>query len=267
MRNRKNGFFIGVIFICLSYFFVGTGIAYERIVILYAPVSEIVKQLVGEKVIVGVTRTDPTFKKVYKVGSHLRPNLELIKAIRPDLIIAGSKRAYPEKMEQRFDADFYRYDPTTIASIFKQVQELGTLLQVPQKAEQIIAQLKNKLRQVEPLANPPTVIYEISERPLRVAGKPSIMTAVIEHAGGLNMININKKHVVVSAEIVVDNNPDLYIYQEGPMNKNPRPPKERSYFKPLKSKIVLVDQYLFSRPGLNVIDAIIKLNQIFKEQQ
>jgi iron complex transport system substrate-binding protein len=246
--------------------FSGLGQAYEKIVILYAPVSGIVKQLVGEKVVVGVTRTDPVFTKVYKVGSHLRPNLELIKALRPDLIIAGSKRAYPEKMEQRFSADFFRYDPTTIEDIFEQVRKIGNLLQVPQKAKQIIAQLKNKLKQVQPLPVPPKVIYEISERSLRVAGNPSIMTAIIEYAGGLNMIKTNKKHVLISPEIVVDISPDFYIYQEGPMNKNPRPPKERSYFRPLRSKVVLVDQYLFSRPGLNVIDAIIKLNQIFKEQ-
>ncbi|MBT4288519.1 MAG: ABC transporter substrate-binding protein [Deltaproteobacteria bacterium] len=266
MRIYKNIIIKSILLIGTLCSFSSIGQAYERIVILYAPVSEIVKQLVGEKVVVGVTRTDLVFKKVYKVGSHLRPNLELIKAIRPDLIIAGSKRAYPEKMESRFSADFFRYDPTSIEDIFKQIRQLGDLLQVQPKSEQIITQLKNKLKQVQPLPDQPKVVYEISERPLRVAGKPSIMTAIIEYAGGLNMIDTNKKHVVISTEIVVDINPDFYIYQDGPMNKNPRPPIERSYFKPLRSKIILVDQYLFSRPGLNVIDAIVKLNQIFKEQ-
>ncbi len=256
--------FVGLI-ICL--FFTGIARAYEKVVVLYAPASSVIKALGAGDRVVGRTRTDNFFPEAVNVGSHLRPNIELIKALRPDLIVAGSKRAFPEEMKERFNAKIYRYDPRTIDDLFQSIIDLGRLLGKAPEAEALVRELRQRLRTVRPLRTTPGVLYEISQSPLRLAGQKSIVTAIIEAAGGRNILNVKRKHVLVSPEEVIRLRPDLYIYQEGPMNRSPVSPLLRPYFRPLRAEVIKVSEVEFARPGLNVIDAILKLNRIFKEME
>ncbi len=248
-------------------FFSSAVFAYERIVVLYAAASPILKELgVGDRV-VGVTRTDGVFSSAIKVGSHLRPNIELIRVLKPDLIIAGSKRAFPEEMKEQLRAEIFRYDPHTLEQILDKINKLGSLLEKEREASGMVRRLRERLAQVVIPGKRPTVIYEISERSLRVAGRRSIITSIIEAAGGVNLIETDRKHVTISPERVLDVQPDFYIYQIGPMNKNPVPPAERPYFRSLRSIVVKVDEYEFARPGINAFDAVVDLNRIFLQIQ
>jgi len=241
--------------------------AYQRIVVLYAAASPVLKALGVSERIVGVTKTDHTFSGVTPVGSHLRPNIELLKALKPDLIVAGSKRAFPVEMAKRLNTEVFYFDPRTLNDILNRIESLGRMLGSQAKAEALISNLKAKLSDVKPLSRKPTVIYEISGRPLKVAGKESIITSIIEHAGGENLIKVRKKHVLISPEKVISLAPDFYIYQVGPMNKNPIKPDKRPYFGSLRSRVVRVDEYEIARPGINAFLAVVDLNRIFLEVQ
>ncbi len=238
----------------------------ERIVILYAAASPIVKALgVPEAHVVGVTRTDHEFPQAVRVGSHLRPNLELIKALKPDFIICGSKRAFPYEAARRFKARVFRYDPRSLEEILASIERLGHLLGREKEAKALAGKLSEKLRQVRPLPRRPGVVYEVMSVQLKVAGEKSIVSDIIWHAGGRNLVKVPKKHVQISPEKVLSLAPDFYIYQVGPMNRRPTPPKERPYFRALKSVVVKVDEKEFARPGLNAFDAVLELNKVFYE--
>lgn len=243
------------------------GLCYERIVVLYAPASGVIKALGAGELVVGRTRTDDTFPEAVNVGSHLRPNIELIKALRPDLIIAGSRRAFPEKFVEKFKADLYRYDPRTIDELLQCILDLGKLLDRTERAEVLVREFREKLSRLSPPKRTLKVVYEVSQNPLKVAGQKSIVSSVIEVAGGINPVRVNRKHVILSPEEVIKLRPDIYIYQEGPMNRNPVPPKDRPYFGALRARTIRVSERDFARPGLNIIDAIMKLNRLFKEME
>lgn len=251
----------------LSMFFIYTKHAsgYDRIVVLYGAVSPILKELGAGDKVVGVTRTDPVFKRVIKVGSHLKPNTELINALRPDLIIAGSKRAFPEDMEVKVRAEVFHYDPRSLEEILDKIIELGAIVGKAKEADRLTSSLRRMLSSVIMPSKRPTVIYEISARPLRVAGSRSIITSIIERAGGINLIRVQRRHVLISPEMVLKLNPDFYIYQIGPMNKNPEPPQKRGAFKRLQSRVISVDEFEFARPGINAFDAVLRLNKIFRK--
>ncbi|MBU2510804.1 ABC transporter substrate-binding protein [bacterium] len=240
--------------------------AYQRVVVFNTAVSPILKQLNLDSRIVGVTFNDEVYSKTTKIGSHLSPNIELVKALQPDLIIAGSKRAYSDELNERLGADLFRYDPRTLEQILEAIHRLGVTFQKRDEARQLITDLKHKLSQVQKPEREVFVVYEVSQQPLKLAGQQNIITSIIKAAGGINIIDINDKHVLLSPEMILVQNPDLYIYQNGPMNKNPVPPRERNYFKKLKSTVWEVDQLQFTRPGLNAFDAVLALNQkIFKQ--
>lgn len=238
----------------------------RRIVILYAAASPIVKALgVPEDEVVGVTRTDQVFPRATKVGSHLRPNLELIRALSPDLVIVGSKKAFPDSAAERLKAAIFRYDPRTLEEILEAIEALGRVLGREEAARNLVAELKAELAALKPLPRRPNVIYEVSSLPLKVAGRRSIVNDIIRVAGGRNLVTAEKKHVLLSPEVVLALNPDFYLYQVGPMNRNPVPPKKRPYFKGLESRVIRVDEHEFARPGLNAFSAAVKLNRIFFE--
>ncbi len=262
MRILKKALFMWIIALCV---FSSTAFAFERVVVLYAAASPVLKELGVSDRVIGITRTDHTFKGVTSVGSHLRPNMELLKALKPDLIVAGSRRAFPEEMSERLNARVFYFDPRTLEEILQRIRSLGELLEAQRASEALINRLKEKLSAVKPLNYSPTVIYEISERPLKVAGSRSIITSIIEHAGGVNLIKVKKKHVLISAEKIISLSPDFYVYQVGPMNKNPQRPEDRPYFRSLKSHVVRVDEYEFARPGINAFQAVVDLNRIFQE--
>jgi|Deesub1362B_J571_1020462.scaffolds.fasta_scaffold00010_7 iron complex transport system substrate-binding protein len=267
-KHRTKTIMISKILIfVLSFIIVDICYAFERIVVLYAAASPVLEELGAADKIVGITRTDRTFNNVTSVGSHLRPNIELLKALRPDLIIAGSKKAFPDRLSRSLKSEVFYFDPRNLNEILFKIKKLGEMLNREKEASYLIRRLKERLSELKPLKIKPTVIYEISARPLKVAGKYSIITSIIEHAGGVNLITVHKKHVLISPEKVIKLAPDVYIYQTGPMNKNPEPPKNRNFFRSLKSRVIKVNEYEFARPGLNAFDATVKLNRIFQEIQ
>ena len=187
----------------------------------------------------------------------------MIKALKPDLILAGSMRAYPPALKEKISVKTFYYDPGSLEDVMEKIKELGQIFKKDKEAQALVLKLKNKLTAIKPLTKKVTVVYEVSENPLKVAGKKSIITSIIEAAGGVNMIETDKKHVLISPEQVIVLKPDYYICQQGPMNKNPQPPLERDYFKPLKSLVINVEEIDFARPGMNVFDAAVKLNKLF----
>ncbi len=259
----KSNIKIIVLAVMVQLTIAATAFSYDRIIILYGAVSPIIKELSLSDKVVGVSRSDTVFTQTTKLGSHLRPNVELIIALEPDIIIAGSKRTFNEEMVESVKVKVIYFDPQTLDEVLEKITELGELFRQEERAKELVISCKEKLKGVKPLSKKPEVIYEISAEPLRIAGKKSIVTSIIEAAGGENVITIEKKHVVLSPEVILKAEPDYYFYQTGPMNKNPSPVKERDQFVTLKSEIVNVDQYEFARAGLNVFDAVIKMNRIF----
>ena len=239
--------------------------AYEKVVVLYGAISPILLELGVQRHVVAATKTDEVFTNIPKVGSHLKPNIELIKALKPDLILAGSTRAYSPALKEKIPVKTFYYDPGTLDDVITKIKELGHLFKKDKQADDLVLKLKNKLSAITPPERKVTVVYEVTQNPLKVAGKRSIVTSIIEAAGGKNLVQIDKKHVLLSPEQVIDLKPDYYIYQEGSMNKNPQPPLDRDYFKPLKCRVLKVEEIEFARPGINVFDAAVKLNRLFTD--
>lgn len=237
--------------------------AAERIVILHPAVSPILKQLNLSENVVGITYNDEIFEEKTRIGSHLSPNIELIKALRPDWLIVGSKRAFPDEHAKRFQSRIFRYDPPNLEEILNSISRLGEIFQKQKEATRIIDKARSDLENLTKPDFPISVVFEISQRPLKVAGQQNIVTSIVEAAGGVNLVTTDKKHVLLSPEKVLVLDPRYYIFQNGPMNKNPVSPSKRSYFSSLRSLVLEVDQLQFTRPGLNAFEAVILLNKQF----
>ncbi len=244
-----------------------SSIAAERIVILAPAAADILEKLGAAEQVVGKTRNVDAFPQATKVGSHIRPNLEIITALQPDLLIISSNRFFSREMAAAVDAEIFYYAPNTLEEILTQTRQLAAKLNREAEALKLIEAQRQKLKRVIPLDKAPRVIYEITEVPLTIAGSGNILADIIETAGGEFVSGGQRKMLRFNPEAVLALQPDVYIWQVGPMNQNPTPPAERGHYRLLAADYLQVDQLQYSRANTRSFDNVLELNRYFSERK
>ena len=235
----------------------------ERIVLLSPAAGDIIHKLNADDKVVGVTRNLEGFDKATKVGSHIRPNVEIIRSLSPDLLIISSNRFFSKEMAAAVGAEVYYYQPRTLEDIAVQIGKLAKRLNREGQGTELIAKQWRKLESLRPLKQRPRVVFEVTAMPLLVAGIRHIVADIIKRAGGELVPADKRKLVRYNTEAILARQPDIYIYQVGPMNKNPQPPSQRSCFSSLAARFLRVDELQFSRPNTTSFDNVVKLNNYF----
>jgi len=242
----------------------------KRIVSLYPALSEIIDALEIEDRVVGVTKRDPLRSKVPDitiVGTHMRPNLEIILGLKPDLVLQGSSRhdavLVTEALKRR-SIQVALFYPHTFEQLFSTFKRIGILLGAKGKADKLAKNIEERLLKVSliyPTYNPrPKVFFEINRAHLLAAGTKNIVNDIILKAGGTNVVNVPKRIVRFNREALLKAKPDIYIIQKGPMNRGASSTFNSAFFSSIPAiangNILVVDEYLFSRPGPNSIKAV-----------
>lgn len=241
--------------------------AAERIVVLAPAAADIILQLEAGALVVGKTRNVEEFPQATEVGSHIRPNLELITALQPDLLIISSNRFFSQEMAGAVGAAVFHYNPHSLEEILEQTGQLAERLGRQQQADRLSAALRQKLREVKPLKNAPRVLYEITEAPLTIAGTGHLLAAIVKAAGGELVSGGERKLLRFNPEGVLSLRPDVYIWQVGPMNQNPTPPAERGQYRLLKADYLQVEQLQYARANTNSFDNVLELNRYFLKRE
>lgn len=240
--------------------------AAERIVILAPAAADIIEKLGATELVVGKTRNVKEFPQAGKVGSHIRPNLEIITSLSPDLLVISSNKFFSKEMAAAVDAQVFYYRPNRLEEILEQTRKLAGLLDREEQARQLIEDQQQKLQQVEAVKHVPKVMYEITEAPLSIAGTGNILADIIETAGGEFVSGGNRKMLRFNPEAVLALQPEVYIWQVGPMNQNPTPPAERGHYALLKADYLQVEQLQYSRANTQSFDNVLELNRYFLER-
>ena len=245
----------------------------ERIIALYGAYNEILDAMGLEDRIVGRTkadRTPPSILSKPSIGTHMRPNIEIILGLKPDLAIQSSGRkealiSVQQIQKQGLPVAVFR--PISFDDLFSVIRRIGILTGEKTRAEDLVSSLKERLKGVEQklegVSRRPSVFFEVRYPNLLGAGQGSIVNDIILRAGGTNCLGDQKKLVRLNMEALIDKNPDAYIIQQGPMNKEPSNPSKRPHFQILKAvrngKTLLVDEQVYSRPGPRSVDAVEEL--------
>ena len=245
----------------------------KRIISLYGAYNEILGAMGLECRLVGRTKADslpPSILSKPSIGTHMRPNVELILGLKPDLIIqsAGRKEAMViVRQLQKEGLQVAVFSPAGFEDLFSVIRRLGVLTGEPIGAQALLKLLKSRLTVVEhrltDISHRPKVFFEVRYPNLLGAGRGSIVNDIIRRAGGTNCIRSHKKLVRIGMETLIENGPEIYIIQRGPMNKNPSLPSERPHFHVLQAvregRIMMVDEQRYSRPGPRCVEAVEEL--------
>ena len=241
----------------------------RRVIPLYAGLSEILKAMGQEDRVVGKTAADSSLSEnLPVVGTHMRPNAEVITALGPDLTIILEGReeaALAAQQLRRLGLVVARFRIASLEDMFACARKLGVLTGEEGAAERFIAEQEKRLsavaQAVSRLPRKPSVFFEVRYPNLLGAGGGNLVSDIIRRAGGRNCLeSYPEKMVRLGEETLVLLNPDIYILQVGPMNKNPLPPEKRAIFSSLSAvrtgNTLVVDEENFSRPGPRSVTAV-----------
>jgi iron complex transport system substrate-binding protein len=240
----------------------------KRIIPLYASFSEILADLgLAERIIARTASDEVT--NAPGIGTHIRPNLELAAALAPDLVLQMSGRGEAlQSVEalRRLGVTTALFKVSSFAELFSVLQRIGVLTGTERQAAALQGGLEKRLAvTATALAEKrerPTVFFELRYPNLLAAGPGAMATDIIRLAGGTNCVSgtADERVVRISEERLIALDPDVYLLQLGPMNKNPPPLSERAHFATLKSgqsgRVLAVEEDLFSRPGPRNINAV-----------
>jgi len=241
-------------------------LAYERVVLLAPAAGDIVIKLGAQEKVVGVTKSNHDFPDALNIGSHIKPNVELIKGLDPDLLVISSNRFFSEQLAQQVKADVINYDPISLDGVLTEITKFGDMLNRKKQAIKLVQKLKAVQRQIEPLSRTPRVVYEVTETPFIIAGQRSIVNGIVTSAGGKLIAPENRKIAKFNVESILFQDPDYYIYQVGPMNKNPNPPMKRIHYSVMQSNVIKVSQLEFSRATTYSFYLALELNKRFRQR-
>jgi len=251
----------------------------QRIVSLAPNITEILFALgLGESVI-GVTRYcdyPPAALQKEKVGGLTDPNIEKIKSLNPDLVIAF--RGNPWNIITRLQAFRLRVFVLDIGnsldSVPRTIEKIGQITRRENEAQALLKSLEDKYQQVltvlAPLVRKPKVFFNLHGMDLSTCGQGSYLDDLLERAKSVNIAgHIPRQWLVYSREQLIKDNPDVIIIQaksEADFRKAKDWYKTNAGFQTLQAvktdRIHFIDENISSRFGPRLYDAFAELARL-----
>ncbi|MBI4643916.1 MAG: ABC transporter substrate-binding protein [Deltaproteobacteria bacterium] len=198
----------------------------QRIVSLYGGLTEILTALgVADRVVARI-QGDDTLKNILTVGTHLQPNVEMILALKPDLVVQGG---VPKGMPalKRLEAEgvpVAMFAPRDFPGLFSVIQRLGALTGRTEAAAALNRGMEERLQEVGWRVaglKPPRVFFEVRYHNPLAAGRGSMVNDIITRAGGQNIVESPQRLTPFGLEALIQAQPDVYVIQQGAMNRSP----------------------------------------------
>lgn len=194
---------------------------YNRIVVLDPATVEMIYMLGAEDKIVGVANLErskvwPEEKvaKLESVGTFMKPSLEKIIALKPDLVIMSALTG--EELNNGLKSNNIkakRVQANSIEEIFTNFLEVAKMLGKENEANKIIAEKKVKLEEIKKIATGNKKgLFVMSASPLMVFGNDNLPNDIMKLLNIKNIAENQKgRNPIVTPEFIIKENPDIII--------------------------------------------------------
>ena len=194
---------------------------YNRIVVLDPATVEMIYMLGAEDKIVGVANLErskvwPEEKvaKLESVGTFMKPSLEKIIALKPDLVITSALT--DDNLNNGLKSnniEAKRVQANSIEEIFTNFMEVAKMLGKENEANKIIAEKKAKLEEIKKIATGNKKgLFVMSASPLMVFGNDNLPNDIMKLLNIKNIAENQKgRNPIVTPEFIMKENPDIII--------------------------------------------------------
>ena len=194
---------------------------YNRIVVLDPATVEMIYMLGAEDKIVGVANLErskvwPEEKvaKLESVGTFMKPSLEKIITLKPDLVITSALT--DDNLNNGLKSnniESKRIQANSIEEIFTNFLEVAKMLGKENEANKIIAEKKVKLEEIKKIATGNKKgLFVMSASPLMVFGNDNLPNDIMKLLNIKNIAENQKgRNPIVTPEFIIKENPDIII--------------------------------------------------------
>lgn len=194
---------------------------YNRIVVLDPATVEMIYMLGAEDKIVGVANLErskvwPEEKvaKLESVGTFMKPSLEKIIALKPDLVITSALT--DDNLNNGLKSnniESKRIQANSIEEIFTNFMEVAKMLGKENEANKIIAEKKAKLEEIKKMSTGNKKgLFVMSALPLMVFGNDNLPNDIMKLLNIKNIAENQKgRNPIVTPEFIMKENPDIII--------------------------------------------------------
>ena len=155
------------------------------------------------------------------VGDLIKPSIETILSLHPDLVIGTQPKGPMEVTDQleRAGIPIFLVSPHGIAGIFHSVETIGMALNRTPQADALIHSLQKRVDAVRARTKgqpAPSVFMPIWYDPITTIGKNAFITEIIEAAGGRSVTDdLSTEWPQISMEVVLERAPDALLLVHG----------------------------------------------------
>lgn len=251
-----------------------------RIVSLAPSITETVFVLGDGDRLVGVTDFcdyPPEAARKPRVGGISTPSFEAILSLRPDLIIATSESNYAEHVERLVSLGLpvYVVQPVDFETVLESIDRIGRVLGRDAAARARVAAMR---RDADAIARAvagsprPRVLYVVWPNPLIAPGRGTLITELIQRAGGESVTGAEPlPYPRLSLETVVERRPDRIIvgrHGQGTVEDLLRGWERLGSVSAVREgRVFGVDGDLVHRPGPRMIEALRALARVIHPER
>jgi len=224
----------------------------------------------GSQLVGGVSFCDYPVeaKKLPRIGSYERINVEAALRLKPDVAIVISRNVTGVEVLEKMGVTILVSNPVSFETMFNDILKLGKLTTHTAEAERLVSQLRERLQKVRFMKRSETaVFYEVWHDPLLTAGGPSFISDLIYEAGGRNIfadINVETPHVNV--ESVIRARPELIVVPLEKRNIADRRTFWEEWLGKGKVRFAAINPDLLHRPGPRLLDGLELLQQALQDE-
>ena len=249
----------------------------RRIVCLIPSTTELLCELGLADAVVGITayciepravvRTKP------KVGGEKNPDLDAIRALAPDLVIANLEENLREHVEtlRAWNVPVWVTYPRTVSETIAFIREAGAVTGTEARAAAIadeIEALYEATRAATAGRAPVPVFYPIWRDPYMTIGRDTYIHDVLATVGGANVFGDRERYPTITLEEMAARSPDVIVLPDEPFRFRRAHVKDFEAFPGVPAvrdgRIHLMDGKIFCWHGPRLAEALRTLPALFR---
>lgn len=240
----------------------------KRIISIVPSQTELLFYLGLEAEVIGITKfcihPAEKFKTVTKIGGTKQLDIEKVRWLNPDLIIANKEENDRLQVEELMNiCPVWISDIFDLDSALQMISSIGDITGRPEQANDLCKEIKGLFDDLKLPLTILKVAYIIWRKPYMLAGKGTFIDCMLQRCG-LSNITEAERYPVFNAEALIASNPDLVFLSSEPY---PFARKHIEEFKTIlpKVRVVLVDGEMFSWYGSRLLHAPMYFKRLMNE--
>ncbi len=228
----------------------------KRIISIVPSQTELLFDMGLTEEIIGITKfcVHPIEKvsQVTKIGGTKQLDIEKIKSLQPDLIIANKEENERSQVEELMNIyPVWISDISDLAGAIDMIERVGEVVDRREVAKNMSAEIAQKFDQLSINPTGKRVAYFIWRKPYMVAGKGTFIDSMLQKCGLENAF-AQDRYPEVTAETLLEATPAIILLSSEPYPFKEKHITELKAIVPL-AKIKLVDGELFSWYGSRLL--------------